>query len=75
MRYALAAELAMPLTEKPSVADYWQAQAFGTPAENRRGGQFRVAASADAKESPTVILPAGAVFLARQGMSQPWRFA
>jgi hypothetical protein len=75
MRYALAAELAMPLTEKPSVAEYWQVQAFGTPADNRRGGQFRVAAYADAKESPAVVLPAGALFLARHSMSQPWRSA
>jgi hypothetical protein len=75
MRYALAAELAMPLTEKPSVAEYWHTQAFGTPAENRRGGQFRVAAAADAKESPTVMLPAGALFLARNSLTQPWRSA
>jgi hypothetical protein len=74
MRYALAAELAMPLTEKPGVAEYWRVEAFGTPSENRRGGQFRVAASADAKESPTVVLPPGALFLARQG-SHPWRSA
>jgi hypothetical protein len=75
MRYALAAELAMPLTEKPGVAEYWKAEAFGTPIENRRGGQFRVAASADARESPPLVLPPGGMFLARQGMSWPWRSA
>jgi hypothetical protein len=65
----------MPLTENPGVAEYWKAEAYGSPSENRRGGQFRAAASADARESPPLVLPPGGMFLARQGMSQPWRSA
>lgn len=72
MRYALAAELAMPLTEKPSTAEFWTTKAYGSPSENQRGGQFRAAASADARESPALVLPPGGLYLARQGFSRPW---
>lgn len=72
VRYALAAELAMPITEKQAVAEYWHVKAFGTPSEGGRGGQFRVAASADAREGPTLMLPPGGLALARTGRAS-WR--
>lgn len=64
-RYALAAELAMPLTERPSVAEYWTVRAYGQPSEGGRGGQFRLAARADAQAAPPVVLPPAPLALAR----------
>lgn len=73
MRYALAAELAMPITEKTAVAEMWTARAYGTASEGGRGGQFRVAASADSREGPTIVLPPGPLVLARHGSGVSWR--
>jgi hypothetical protein len=56
VRYALAAELAMPLTESRTRADYWQRQAYGLPSEARRGGQFRAATASDAQSAPSVVI-------------------
>jgi len=39
--YAMAAELAEPLTEQTTKADYFQRLAFGGPEEQGRGGLFR----------------------------------
>ena len=52
MRYALAAELAVPVTGSASMADYYDRKAYGSPAEGRVGGQTRVARSLDAQQQP-----------------------
>lgn len=49
LRHALAADIAEPLTDQITKADYFRSLAFGTPAENGRGGLFRQAAQADAQ--------------------------
>lgn len=49
---ALAALLAMPITDDPDLAAYWKRVAYGTDEENERGGKFGVAASADAQSKP-----------------------
>lgn len=52
MTYALAAELAMPITDQVNKAEYWSRQAWGTPAEGRKGGWYRIATTADAQGAP-----------------------
>jgi len=52
MRYALAAELAVPVTSSTSAADYWRGQAYGTPGEARSGGQMRVCRQLDSQQQP-----------------------
>lgn len=47
--HALAALLAIPVTDDEQVAAYWRRQAYGLDEENERGGKFGVAASADAQ--------------------------
>lgn len=49
LRHALAADFAEPLTDQISKADYFRALAFGSPAENGRGGLFRQCTQADAQ--------------------------
>tara|TARA_R110000796_G_scaffold128803_3_gene244404 strand:+ start:5238 stop:5864 length:627 start_codon:yes stop_codon:yes gene_type:complete len=49
LRHALAADIAEPLTDQITKADYFRALAFGSPTENGRGGLFRQAAQADAQ--------------------------
>lgn len=50
---ALAAALAMPITENASKAEYHQVLAYGTPAEGMRGGLFRMATTSDVKGTAT----------------------
>lgn len=52
MRYALAAEFALPFTENASAADLWQRKAFGAPGENGQGGMVRWARQIDALQNP-----------------------
>ena len=47
LKYAMAAEIAETVTDQLTKAQYFDQKAFGTVAENRRGGYFRVAASID----------------------------
>jgi len=47
LKYAMAAEIAETVTDQITKAQYFEQKAFGTVAENRRGGYFRVAASID----------------------------
>ena len=49
LRHALAADIAEPLTDQITKADFFRSLAFGTPSENGRGGLFRQAAQADAQ--------------------------
>lgn len=47
LKYAMAAEIAETVTDQITKAQYFEQKAFGSPAENRRGGFFRVAANID----------------------------
>jgi hypothetical protein len=51
-KYALAAELAMPITDQATKASYWNGKAWGTPAEGGKGGWYRTATTADAQGAP-----------------------
>lgn len=62
---ALCEVLAPPITEKPELAEYWGARAFGTPEENYRGGFFRVAAQADARGNPSPAFQTDEIIAAR----------
>ncbi len=50
---ALAATLALPVTENASKEKHHRLVAYGTPGENNRGGLFRTATEADAQGDPT----------------------
>ena len=52
MRYALAAEFAVPVTENASVGEPWQAKAFGPPSEKSQGGMVGWARKIDALQNP-----------------------
>ena len=53
---ALAAKLALPITENASKEQHHLALAFGSPAEAGRGGLHRVATQADSVGNPTASL-------------------
>lgn len=46
---ALAAEVALADTDKQTLAEFFTIKAWGTPQENRRGGQFKVASRLDSQ--------------------------
>lgn len=50
---ALAARLALPITEIAAKEEWHTAMAYGTPSENREGGLFGAALRADARYQPT----------------------
>lgn len=52
LRAALAAEFAVPVAESTAKAQYFHTQAFGTPADNMRGGLLRVAMNIDGGRPP-----------------------
>jgi hypothetical protein len=56
LRTALAAELAIVITDQAAKADFFRAQAFGTPMENGRGGMMREAMNIDARGQSTQIV-------------------
>ena len=56
LRMALAAELAIVITDQATKADYFRGQAFGTPGENGRGGLMREAMNIDARGQSTQIV-------------------
>ena len=47
LKYAMAADIAETVTDQITKADYFERKAFGSPGENRRGGQMRVAMNID----------------------------
>lgn len=64
--YALAAIFApTPICEHPELAALYDRMAFGGPADDRQGGQFRIAANADSKASPARTVPTDEVTAAR----------
>lgn len=56
LRTALAGELAIVVTDQAAKADYFRAQAFGSPSENGRGGLMREAMNIDARGQSTQIV-------------------
>lgn len=56
LRTAMAAELAIVITDQAAKADYFRAQAFGSPGENGRGGMMREAMNIDARGQSTQIV-------------------
>lgn len=56
LRTALAAEFAEPITDQISKAEYFHVKAYGTPAENQRGGLVRVAINIDGADKPSQAL-------------------
>ncbi len=53
--YALAGDLAGPVRESVSQADYWRQVAFGTPQEGGKGGYWRKATGSDARGAPSTV--------------------
>lgn len=56
LRTAMAAELAIVITDQASKSDYFRGQAFGSPGENGRGGLMREAMNIDARGQSTQIV-------------------
>ena len=56
LRTALAGEVAIVVTDQAAKADYFRAQAFGSPGENGRGGLMREAMNIDARGQSTQIV-------------------
>ncbi len=52
LQFALAAELAMPITESTTKAEFWGRQAWGQSGEGLKGGWYRLATTADAQGAP-----------------------
>lgn len=50
--YALAAHIAIPVTDDDALAARMQTIAYGSPAENEKGGKFSVAVTIDAAQKP-----------------------
>jgi hypothetical protein len=55
LKYALAAEFAVPVTEQATVAELYARRAFGTPQEAGNGGQMRIARTLDAQQKPAQV--------------------
>lgn len=49
---AVAAQLALALASDTKMGDYYNSLAYGTPSENFRGGQMRIAIYEDARATP-----------------------
>lgn len=49
---ALAAKLAIPITDKTDLADMWKKEAFGSSLENGLGGAYAIATRLDAMMNP-----------------------
>lgn len=66
VRTALAAELAIVITDQASKADYFRAIAYGSPGENGRGGLMREAMNIDARGQSTQIVEDYSLIQVRQ---------
>ena len=53
LKTALAAEFAEPVTDQITKAEYYHGKAYGSPAENMRGGLMRVAINIDGASQPS----------------------
>lgn len=56
LRTAMAAELAIVITDQATKSDYFRNQAYGSPGENGRGGLMREAMNIDARGQSTQIV-------------------
>lgn len=63
--HALAALIAIPITDDENVAAYWKRITYGTDEENERGGKFGVAASVDSQSKPPEQLDMPDLIMAR----------
>jgi len=66
LRTALAAELAIVITDQAAKADYFRALAYGSPGENGRGGLIREAMNIDARGQSTQIIEDYSLIQVRQ---------
>lgn len=66
LKTALAAELAIVITDQASKADYFRALAYGSPGENGRGGRMREAMNIDARGQSTQIVEDYSLIQVRQ---------
>jgi len=66
LRTALAAELAIVITDQATKADYFRALAYGSPTENGRGGLIREAMNIDARGQSTQIIEDYSLIQVRQ---------
>ena len=66
LRTALAAELAIVITDQASKADYFRALAYGGAADNGRGGLMREATNIDARGQSTQIVEDFSLIQVRQ---------
>lgn len=56
LKTAVAAELAVVVTDQVAKSDYYKTEAFGTPGEQGRGGRLRQAMNVDSRgKSPEII--------------------
>lgn len=67
LRYALAAEFAMAITDQATAVQIWTQKAFGTPSEGGRGGYFRHARGLDAQQQPGQVIEDFSLINARFG--------
>jgi len=51
--YAMAAEIALPVTDQQNTADAWEAKAWGGPEDKGKGGYFRTAQRIDSQGHPS----------------------
>jgi len=51
--YAMAAEIALPVTDQQNTADAWDKKAWGLPEERGKGGYFRTAQRIDSQGHPS----------------------
>jgi len=66
LKTALAAELAIVITDQIGKADYFRGIAFGSPGENGRGGLMREAMNIDARGQSTQIVEDYSLIQVRQ---------
>lgn len=50
---AVAARIAVPITDKQSLAEYWRKEAFGNPSDANHGGLMAEAIKADSRGGPS----------------------
>lgn len=53
LTYAMAAELALPVTDSGSLEGRWTTRAFGNPGDGGMGGEFATARRVDAQQQPS----------------------
>ena len=66
--YAMAALLAMPVTDDVNKANFWWKVAFGDPVlDAGKGGYFRTARNLDSQDNPAEAMDDGGLIAARTG--------